>query len=861
MATQHLASLLAPPSIEDARTSAQSYLRTSVSSRSTPSSTSRSPRQLGQLLSTLLEEQRTSQQELERRVQESEAKKGELLNEATREVSLVRSRTDNLKRSNEKLRYDAKEIKGQLERDLNQVVEGEEEDTLRDRLKYLATRRQQLQGAKQWFGIIVKAEELGLTVLRSLESNALPQAFRAYVGLVDFIKLVYRETGQLKGGGQNAGQGNGMVGLTTHLVGMANSVWNSLVKVLSTRLLAKLEALGWPTPFAEPLDPFEDPKVAEFQTAFVDLLTLELLQNNNVLPGSAATKNATTTSKRPKPLLALVPLVHPLLLRFKWQFEGDRTTNRIDKPEYPLSHVLNLLTAHERFLSEDIQYLLSTNGFDHLDALNEFTSMLLPPLTTRLRHHLPQLVNLPPILAHTVYQVVEFDQVLRGRGFRMRGTVGTGYTEEMNAEGEDGQEWEGLSEVILGRREWFERWLDGEREFFDTRYYAAIGAPEAWHILSPEDYDTTSSHSGTRPTNSALRVKELAEQLSTRYRPLPLRHTLPFLLTLHLPLLVSYAGRITSSLDAFESLSFGLLPGALGQSTAATQGVGGVVRLVRAGVSARWMGERCEEWGEDAYFLHLYEYLEVALAQGKIDDPEHNTLAEEVIDNSDGTLFDREKKTFEDLADRSEDLIVRHCTREVVGELKPYFGKRFDRPSPLDSDSNELPQDPSLSPELVSPLSLLSSLLKTLVDSYPSTTLTSLYRRISQSISRVLFDRLYVSHNWTEEGARQILHDVEHGFLAAGREAGIPQRGLRRGWEVALGGAKVLGLPAIQRQQSNYEPGGDWTFAKVMKVVWDGGDDEREEEYSRMMEDIGVGEVLERTEVKALLRKRPECWR
>lgn len=43
------------------------------------------------------------------------------------------------------------------------------------------------------------------------------------------------------------------------------------------RLLAKLEALGWPTPFAEPLDPFEDPKVAEFQTAFVDLLTLELL--------------------------------------------------------------------------------------------------------------------------------------------------------------------------------------------------------------------------------------------------------------------------------------------------------------------------------------------------------------------------------------------------------------------------------------------------------------------------------------------------------------------------------------------------------------------------------------------------------
>lgn len=67
-------------------------------------------------------------------------------------------------------------------------------------------------------------------------------------------------------------------------------------------------------------------------------------------------------------------------------------------------------------------------------------------------------------------------------------------------------------------------------------------------------------------------------------------------------MLQSYAARITSSLDAFESLSFGsILPGALGgQTNAATQGVAGALRLVRAGVSARWMSERCDEWGEDA---------------------------------------------------------------------------------------------------------------------------------------------------------------------------------------------------------------------------------------------------------------------
>jgi hypothetical protein len=53
--------------------------------------------------------------------------------------------------------------------------------------------------------------------------------FRAYVGLIDYIKLVYRDTDAAK----NGNEGVGIVALTSHLVGMANSAWSSLVKVLS----------------------------------------------------------------------------------------------------------------------------------------------------------------------------------------------------------------------------------------------------------------------------------------------------------------------------------------------------------------------------------------------------------------------------------------------------------------------------------------------------------------------------------------------------------------------------------------------------------------------------------------------------
>ncbi|GAA5951427.1 hypothetical protein JCM21900_004406 [Sporobolomyces salmonicolor] len=841
MGTAQLQSLLAPPSPSISRSSAQQLLAGAVGPSPIVPST------LASLLSHLLDSQRTEQSRLAVELARSQQETDRLLQDTTNKLSTVKHRTEALKQGHAELRARLKHASEALVSRLDAPVEEEGEAyraTLRERLMTLSQRRKELEGAKKWFGVIVKAEELGITVLRSLDAGALPQAFRAYVGLVDYIKLVYRETDQLKAGEAAVNGGASLVALTTHLIGMANSVWNSLVKALSSRLLAQLETLGWPQPFAEPLDPYEDHRVAEFQTAFVDLLTLEHLQNNNPLPGPSKTPQ----SKKPKPLLALIPLVHPLLLRFKWQFDGDRSTNRIDKPEYPLSHVLNLLTAHERFLGEDIQYLLDSNGFEDVDAVNEFTSLLLPPLASRLRHHLPQLLSMPPVLAHTVYQVVEFDQVLRGRGYRPRINQGQ---EEQEEEGE----WEGLAEVVLGRREWGERWLEGERGFFDKRYFDAIGANDAWHIIPEEDYDAGEGGSGTRPTNSALRVKELAEQLADRYRPLPLRHTLPFLLTLHLPLLQSYATRITSSLDAFESLSFGLLPGALGQTTAATAGVGGVVRLVRAGVSARWMAERCDEWGEDAFFLHLYEYLAASSSSGRIDDPDLQAAAEDVLDNSDGTLFDREKKTFEDLADRSEDLIVRHCVREVVSELKPYFGKRFDLPSDAETTT-----DLSLSPELLSPLSLLSSLLRTLVASYPLSTLTALYRRISTSLSQALYDRLLVSHSWTEPGASQFQYDLEHGFLAAGREGGI-QRGLARGWEVARAGARVLGLPTQASQQGAYVPGGEWTFSKVMQVVWEEEDDGEGSRFAAVMDELGVGEALGRAEVQALMRRRPECWR
>ncbi|GAA5979575.1 hypothetical protein JCM10908_002971 [Rhodotorula pacifica] len=863
-ATDRLAALLAPPDLSSAQQAARRHL----SQQQLPL---HSPAQLGHQLEQLLKEQQADAARLEQQLSEHTQETHRLVGETRTRAARIKDKSRTLKDNHHQLEHALAQAKSKLVTGLEarDPSANEEEEgvglTLRERLVSLAERRQQLVAAQKWFGAVANAEQLGLTALRSLESNTLPQAFRAYVEMVTFVRNVDKEATEAQSGDGHSASKT-LSTLTSQLVAMTTSVWSALVKTLSSRLLEKLETLGWPQPFAEALDPYEDQRVADFQRAFVDLLTLEHLQANNPIPTSNKLSQSVSTSSsssRPKPLLALQPLVHPLLLRFKWQFEGSRGTNRIDKPEYPLSHVLNLLTAHERFLGEDIQYLLDTNGFEHIDAVNEFTSLLLPPLVARLRHHLPQLLSMPPVLAHTVYQVVEFDQQLRSRGYKPRTWPTVLKPEEEGSLPEEEGEWEGLSETILGRQEWFEKWIDGEREFFDKRYFDAIGAPDAWHIIPEEDFDAGESTSGTRPTHSALRVKELAEQLADRYRPLPLRHTPAFLLSLHLPLLQSYAARITSALDAFESLSFGILPGALGQTTAATAGVGGAVRLIRAGVSARWMGETCAEWGEDAFFLTLYEYLSTVLSTpGRLDD-DLQEAAEDVLDNSEGTVFDRERTTFENLAERSEELIVRHAAREVINELKAYFGRRWDVPADEDDSS-----DRSLSPELIAPLSLFSSLLATIVQSFPQATRTTLYRRIAALVSQALYDRLLASHGWTETAAHQFQYDVENGFLVAAREAGIPERGLQRGWEVARGGGIILSLPAQASQQGGYVPGGELTFSQVMSVVFDddsvrtaGGDEDEDTPFGSLMAELGIGEGLTRSEVQQLMRRRPECWR
>ncbi|KAI5481051.1 hypothetical protein MNV49_006237 [Pseudohyphozyma bogoriensis] len=802
-----LIQLLAPPSLTLAQAHAVALL---------PPSSTTSAASLGPTLSSLLTSHESTLATLDSELSSSSAAVATLLATTKHQLADILARTEALKGEHEQLEDSLIDHREALVSPLAKREQGDA--TLREKLVDLGQRRTELEAVKGWFATLAEAERLGIIVLAALQAEDLDDAFDTYVELVEYIQHVHL--------------GAPTLALTSHLVAMASSVWNTLVKALSARVVEKLTAIGWPTPFKERLN-YDEAPAAEFREAFVDMLILEQLKLNHPLP-DVPTAVPKKKDADQKPMLAFGPVVQALLLRFRWQFDGTRGTNRIDKPEYPLSHVLNLLSAHERFLQEDIQDLLDEHGFSAIDAMTDFTSLLLPPLSSRLRHHTPQLLVLPPVLAHTIYQTLDFDEMLRKRNYRPRGHVG---------------EWNGLSEVILGKKEWFATWLAAEKSFFDDKYYKAIGADKAWEIISEEDFDSAASTTGVRPTNSSLKVAEIVEQLADRYRPLPTLYTLPFLLSLHLPMLASYSSRIASALYAFESVSFGILPGGLADR-AATAGVGGVLRLVRAGISARWMEEKCGEWGEDAFFLSLFEFLKEQKASIPA---ELKSAAETLLATSEGTLFDEQRKTFGQLADKAEELVVKHVARDVLAELKAYLGRRWDFAPPEDEE------EPSLTPDLIAPLSLFSALLSTIVASFPPTLATTLYRRISASLSVSLYDRLLVNRTWSESGAKQLNWDIEYGFLQAGREAGI-KRGVGRGWELLTGGAKIMALPASSGSSNASGEDAGASFASIMKLAFD--DAVPEHQVTAAMEELGVGELVGRKEIlQALLRRRPECWR
>lgn len=100
-------------------------------------------------------------------------------------------------------------------------------------------------------------------------------------------------------------------------------------------------------------------------------------------------------------------------------------------------------------------------------------------------------------------------------------------------------------------------------------------------------------------------------------------------------------------------------------------------------MSAHYIAVEMERWGEDLFFLELWSEINARAALRTRTDahpllpgaPEVASALQDVDAASKGTIFQELVTQYRSLAERAEDMIVRHVCSEVDFASKAYFSR------------------------------------------------------------------------------------------------------------------------------------------------------------------------------------------
>jgi RAD50-interacting protein 1 len=375
-------------------------------------------------------------------------------------------------------------------------------------------------------------------------------------------------------------------------------------------------------------------------------------------------------------LLPLAVMVKALELRFRYHFEGDKPTNRPEKPEYFLSHITELIGAHSPFFSNYLQPILRekfsgtslAKNVHFVDSTSAFITALLPMLRRKVFHLLPQINSQPQLLSHFLHELIAFDRSL---------TEDWGYTGASIEES-----WKGLTWEVLEKNGGFARWLKVEKDFALSRYESIIANQDGWEI----DYDSVDPMT-TKPTKSAMRVKDLLETITERYRPLAsFSQKLGFLIDIQIAILDTFHNRLHSSLEAYVGMTSSVARAVQGISAddiASIAGVGALERLCRVFGSAEYLERAMVDWSEDVFFLELWSELQARVKANarnganvagpkSVEEVTNRTSSKVGSETEVGALFDETATSYKTLRQKTEGLMVESAVSNLHQTLYTY---------------------------------------------------------------------------------------------------------------------------------------------------------------------------------------------
>ncbi|KAL9043552.1 MAG: hypothetical protein Q9214_003265, partial [Letrouitia sp. 1 TL-2023] len=625
--------------------------------------------------------------------------------------------------------------------------------------------------------------------------------------------------------------------LIDHVEQMAQMLWSNMKSAFASVFEKTLEKMKWP---GKDLT-FTGNLRQEWSTGVENLLQLQD-------PEFKAFNEKYSPTDEPLVLLPLEVMVKPLALRFHFHFSGKRPTNKIDKPEYLFSHIVDLLNNYEEFFSMYLQPILrahfrnSNLGMTSIfvDSTSAFVTAILPMLRQKISALVPQISNQPHLLSHFVHELMTFDVSLKEQ-WDYDGGMGT-----------DG--WNGLTTEVLVKHGWFGRWLEVEKSFALSRYQSIIDNPRSNEI----DYDSVEPNA-TKPTNAAIRVNDLLETITDRYRPLPdFLQKLKFLIDIQIAIFDLYHTRLHSALEAYQTHTSSIartVQSVNRESQAEVQGLDGLEWLARIYGSAEYLEKKMGDWSDDVFFLELYDELQDRVQGGS---GERNITAamslEDVMDktsrtvgdNGDqGALFDEPAGWYRKLRIKTEGIIQDALNSEFRNSLKPYYRvNTWSSLSSSEDDASSTVASLALTAELDDPLQRLDSYFKFLANALGQAPLRHIARQTASAIQMTLWDKLLMRYQFSSTGVIHFARDIGAICNVIDRYAGEGQAevGIRKLREALV----LLGLPEAKANGASQQ----WTLNEVEEKVFASNESGRE-----ILVELGL-EVINESEARAVLERR-----
>ncbi|OQO08184.1 hypothetical protein B0A48_06978 [Cryoendolithus antarcticus] len=524
-----------------------------------------------------------------------------------------------------------------------------------------------------------------------------------------------------------------------------------------------------------------------------------------------------SSQEEPPVLLPLEVLMRPLEQRFTYHFSGNRQTNRLDKPEYFLSHAADLILQYSDFVENALQGLLSQHfrGTDlamtpaYMDATCALITATLPMLQRKLASIAQQVAAQPNLISHLVHEVMAFDTNIQET---------YGY-----APISPSMTWRGLAYYLLDTLGYSKQWLHVEREFALSRYRAIIDDPKAGEL----DYDSVAADA-TKPTKAAIRVNDLLETITDRYKPLvSFSQKLKFLIDIQIAIFDQFHVRLHSSLEAYLTMTSTLartVHGVSREEQSELQGIKGLDRLCRVFGSAEYLERAMRDWSDDVFFLELWQELQDRVNNrdsfssklGSLQELQRQTYG--AVGNEDGgvqgALFDETAEAYRRLRVRSEGIIVETFAYNVREALRSYT--RITSWASLSSST----AGGAVSAELDPLLRVLADYFGFLSRALGKVPMRRVTRQLCFAIQTSIWDSILLRQTFSAAGATQLTADVTAIISAIDQYSDHPlaQRVMVR----LIDGARLLGLP-IRGEIAVVQDGADDEAA-----AWDEVDDDDE---------------------------------